>query len=127
MKNYLILVSGPPGSGKDTFAYGMLAGSLILSADDFMVNKLGEYDFDRTRLGECHQTCQALTREALAKGMNVAVCNTFTKAWEAAPYKQMAKDAGAVLVVCDVRGDFENVHGCPPEKVERMRREKEAI
>lgn len=85
-RNVLYLVRGLPGSGKSTFVNTLVQllddGSLYVDhfeADQYFYNSKGEYEFDATKLGAAHLTCQRKTEEALDSGADyVFVSNTFT-------------------------------------------------
>ena len=91
----LILVRGVSGSGKSTFAEEFLFPiSLLISTDDFfMVN--GEYQFNPELLPENHLKCIKSVESEMEHPQqdicpNIVVHNTFTKAWEIEPYKELA-------------------------------------
>lgn len=111
----LLLVRGLPGSGKSTLAKQML-DFVHIEADMFFVGSDGVYRFDADKVGEAHNWCQAMARELLAKGGNVVVSNTFTRAWEMKPYAEM----GVPFRVVTCNGRFGNCHGVPAEVIERM-------
>ena len=130
----LYLIRGLPGSGKTTLAPSVFGGwatggGVCFAADDWMVDAEGRYAFDPARLGECHAACQAATRKALDAGINVAVHNTFSQAWELAPYRKIAEDLGCQLAILDLFDagltDQEladrNSHGVPVATIRTMR------
>lgn len=92
MTRILTLIRGLPGSGKTTLARRLVPAHLTVAADDYMVNDLGEYEFDPMRLSECHGRCQdrviSLMQTAHSK---IVVHNTFTQAWEIEPYFKIAE------------------------------------
>jgi predicted kinase len=123
----LFLVRGLPGSGKSTVASTLSVE--VFSADDHFVGNDGIYRFEASKLGAAHAECQTLTRSALANGVNCAVANTFTEAWEIAVYVKIAAETGARVVVVDCfdggMTDEElarkNVHGVPQAGIAAMR------
>lgn len=126
----LILVRGWPGSGKTTFAEklhleyirkGIIA--VCVAADDHMVNKIGNYEFNRDLLKTAHNKCQRYTRTFLSDGLDapVIVHNTFIKLWEMEPYLKMAEELGVPVEIYKCSGNFQNVHGVPDTKVRQMK------
>lgn len=132
MKPTLYLIRGVPGSGKSTFAELMnqQAMTLInLEADDYFktYNKdtnSFDYNFDPTKLQAAHRYCQTAAKVFLKDGFNVSVSNTSVTDWEVQTYKDIADECGAKFVSLIVENyhDGKNVHGCPDEKVEQMKR-----
>jgi adenylylsulfate kinase-like enzyme len=128
----LIIIRGLPGSGKSTLA-GMMSYHLnvkdgkncqVFEADQYFTDANGNYHFDGTKLREAHDSCKERTRAWLTqRGYNVAiVSNTFTQRWEYQPYLDMAKKLDVPVQVIEVHGNFGNIHGVPPEKIESMRK-----
>lgn len=115
----LVLIRGLPGSGKSTIARSM-AGYVHLEADMFFAQD-GEYKFDAGKIKDAHAWCQAMTRDALSQEKDVVVSNTFTQQWEMIPYIRMATEYGIVAQIIEAKGNFMNVHGVPPEVIEKMR------
>ncbi len=113
----LVLCRGLPGSGKSTKA-GVLAeiGFQHFEADMYF-ERDGNYRYDSTRIREAHEWCQQVTREALGRGQNVVVSNTFTRVSEMNPYFEMG--AGNIRVI-EAKGRWKNVHGVPSEVVQKM-------
>lgn len=132
MKPTLYLIRGVPGSGKSTFAelMNMQAMTLInLEADDYFKTYNKEtnsfdYNFDPTKLQVAHQYCQTAAKVFLKDGFNVSVSNTSVTDWEVQTYKDIADECGAkfVSLIIENYHDGKNVHGCPDEKVEQMKR-----
>lgn len=77
----------------------------------------GIYQYDASRIRDAHAWCQLMTRQALGRGENVVVSNTFTQIREMAPYLEMK--AGSIRVI-EAKGNWTNVHGVPPEAMDRM-------
>ncbi|MDT8328141.1 MAG: AAA family ATPase [Roseovarius sp.] len=120
----IYIIRGLPGSGKSTLGNTLLKAKIVdkvCEADHYMINGSGEYVFDQNRLMECHSRCQTDTRAALQSGLNVAVCNTFTKIWEMEFYLEIAKDNRYTLAVIKCEGNYGSVHGVPKSKINEMR------
>ena len=124
MMNNLVLIRGIPGSGKSTTARKMKEKNpeyIHIEADMFFMRD-GVYVFDASKLGAAHAWCQARTEAELRAGKTVIVSNTFTTIKELLPYFQIAdRVLGTNPVVHTCHGEFENIHGVPPEKVNQMR------
>lgn len=116
----LYIVRGLPGSGKSSLAKKVT--ELVYSADDFFTNKKGEYNFNAKLLGKAHEWCWGKVRDAMFLGVNaVAVANTFTQAWEAEKYYQIAEEYGYSVFVIECQNDFGNVHDVPKESIDAMK------
>lgn len=116
----LYIVRGLPGSGKSSLAKKLT--ELVYSADDFFTNKKGEYNFNAKLLGKAHEWCWGKVRDAMFIGANaVAVANTFTQAWEAERYYQIAEEYGYSVFVIECQNDFGNVHDVPQESIDAMK------
>ena len=116
----LYIVRGLPGSGKSSLAKKVT--ELVYSADDFFTNKKGEYNFNAKLLGKAHEWCWGKVRDAMFLGVNaVAVANTFTQAWEAEKYYQIAEEYGYSVFVIECQNDFGNVHDVPQESIDAMK------
>ena len=97
----LFLVRGLPGSGKSAIAKNL--ATEVAEADQFFVSpETGRYEFDPSKLSQAHNYCQVKALNSVQSGNSVAVANTFTQAWEMAPYVIATKELGARLVVVDV-------------------------
>ncbi len=130
----LILICGLPGSGKSTFAEYLAqeTGGVALAADDFMTDANGEYEFNPTRLKECHAACIAAAEEALmddGETDTVVIHNTFTMEWERQPYRVLAQKMGAQITELAVMSGqssatlaLRNAHSVPLDKIVEMRK-----
>ncbi len=119
----LYIIRGLPGSGKSTLAQKLTPYNC--AADDWMVDSEGNYSFDPQKLAHCHSQCQ-VTIESYMRGCTgtiemIAVHNTFVKKWEAKPYLDLAAKYGYSVVVLECQSDFGNIHGVPPEAIQRMK------
>lgn len=113
----LYLIRGLPGSGKSTKAKSL--GALHLEADQFHV-KDGGYQFDGSRIKLAHEWCQQTAWNAMIKGMDVVVSNTFSQKWEMQPYLDFAKDTGHEVEIITMTGNFGSVHNVSSEIVKKM-------
>ena len=116
----LTLIRGLPGSGKSTLAKGIDA--VHLEADNFFIQKSGEYQFNPERLKDAHKWCQYQCSYHLNQGQNVVVSNTFIKQWEMSAYKKMAKQYGAEIVIKVCDGKYASVHDVPEKTLAKMRK-----
>lgn len=120
----LILIRGLPRSGKSTLAQKFVSlGYRHFEADQWVVDASGAYAFNINLLERAHSFCQEAAREALSNGHDVIVANTFSRAWEIAPYRTMCKR----VTIIECQGNFANVHGVPDLTIQRMRERWEAI
>ena len=129
----LYIIRGLPGSGKSTLGEQLADGymdyhpkfggmkSHSYAADDWFYGEDGEYTFNPAELGEAHDECNSRVRGAMMGDVeNICVCNTFTQAWEAAPYFKLAGDFRYTPVVLECQSEFGNIHGCPQSKIDEM-------
>lgn len=127
----LLLIRGLPGSGKSTMAKAIQDENgkpyFHIEADMYFVDAKGVYSFDQKKIGLAHDWCQRGAAEALEKGDNVVVANTFVRLWEIAPYRIMAEKLGADFQVIEATGNYQNVHNVPEHVLERMKTNWEAL
>ena len=124
MKQTLYLIRGIPGSGKTTLAKRLLEQGKAqrhFEADAFFTSPEGVYVYDKKKIKTAHFLCQRGTRQALFKGYSVVVANTFTMAYELAPYYDIADHTGVYLKIIRATGNYDNVHEVPREVVDMMR------
>ena len=118
MKN-LIIVRGLPGSGKSTYAHS-LGFPHHFEADQYFEHA-GGYKFDPSQIQAAHRYCQKATEKAMLTGEDIVVSNTFVKVWEMFPYVSLASKYGYDFKVVRRVGEFQNVHGVPPNVIEAMK------
>ena len=121
----LRLIRGLPGSGKTTLALGM-EGFVLFEADQFFMVD-GEYRYDPAKIREAHEWCQRMTREALARGENVVVANTFTRRFEIEPYCAIAAEFDITPEIITANGRWKNTHGVPDAVIRKMEQRWEHI
>lgn len=110
MAKTLYIIRGIPGAGKTTL--GLKLTEYCVSADDFMINEQGEYEFLPTRLKECHNKCFNKVRCLLHQGKEVvAVANTFKAEWEYMRYIFLALAYGYTVIGIGVSSGNKSVHG----------------
>jgi hypothetical protein len=140
MSKRVVIMSGIPGSGKDTYAHSLPMPSghkALISADQFFTMSDGYYKFDPSKLEQAHADCFRRFIEQVACPWKdippplIVVCNTNTEAWEIAPYYQASLAFGWEPEIITLRcGTMEevakcaqrNIHGCPPAAVYAMHR-----
>ncbi|MGR5448511.1 ATP-binding protein [Vibrio sp. PNB22_3_1] len=129
----LLIIRGVSGSGKSTLANRLRKEEAAFlhadhfEADQFFVDRHGNYTFDRTELKNAHQWCQSQTAKSLREGKTVIVSNTFTTEREYLPYVQLAKQYEATLVFSHCNGHFESIHDVPNHVIEMQRERFEPL
>ena len=131
MKQHLILLRGVPGSGKTTaaelmYAFDFRFNTALTSADDYMVDEDGNYDYDITKVGECHMKCQDQVRKLLNDDeyCRVIVHNTFCADWEMDAYYKIAEeidDCKVYSMIVENRHGSKSIHDVPDDKIEMMK------
>lgn len=129
MPKQVIVLSGVSGSGKSTLARKMSKSpsgyekeALIVSADDYFTDSLGEYHFDPSNLAEAHAECFRSFIAGLQNGRDlIIVDNTNTTEREISPYMLGASafgySASIRAIVCNdedlIAAHQRNSHGVP--------------
>lgn len=119
MPGELVLIRGPSGSGKSTFVKKNFPSYVHCEADSFFMVK-GVYNFDRTKLGWAHATCQRDVNDALSLGKNVVVSNTSTTLSEVNTYIMLAEKHKVPYRIIRLAKQFQNTHGVPESVVLAM-------
>lgn len=124
-KKIFYLVYGVPGSGKSTYVEKELKTKYKdlqhFEADMFFYNKNGVYQFNPKKLGLAHKWCQTKFIEAMKNGFHVCISNTSLTPKEREVYFMKATAHDYEIHVHYCNGGFQNVHGVPEEKVEKMK------
>lgn len=115
----LTLIRGLPGSGKTTLAKTYDAQHF--EADMYFVNDHGDYCYDPSLIEQAHLWCQKQVKQALAKGEDVVVANTFVRHWEMKTYKMLAQQFNADLEIIVCNGKYQNIHGVSDAVIAKMR------
>jgi predicted kinase len=124
----LILLRGLPGSGKSTIGDIILFTGQnnqdVLSADNFFIDRDGNYIFDATRLKEAHNDCQQKCAERMKMQFSkIVIANTFTQEWEMEKYFEMADRYRYRVhsLIVENRHGSQNIHDVPEDKLEQMK------
>jgi predicted kinase len=127
MKKTLIVMRSASGAGKSSFVELLKESNpsaISCSADKFFIDKDGSYNFDVTKLGQAHKSCQLQFDAALIdEKINLIILdNTNTKPSDWKYYEDKAREAGlrVVFVVLENRHGGVNVHNVPDEVLERQ-------
>jgi predicted kinase len=125
MEKNLILLRGLPGSGKSTLAKLLVDKDYChKEADMFFVDRVGNYNFDPSKIKDAHSWCQQEVEFLLKYDHSpVVVSNTFTQEWEMDAYYKMAEDFGyrVTSIITENRHGGKNEHGVPDDKIEIMK------
>ena len=122
----LYIVRGLSGSGKTTLAHQL--SPVVYSADDWFTDGDGVYEFDPAELSNAHAECVSSVEFDMEVDVpKIAVANTFSQAWEAKPYFELAEKYGYSPFVVECQNTFENIHGVPRETIEAMRERWEEL
>lgn len=124
MQQKLILVRGVPGSGKSTYAEQLPA--ILVEADQFFIDRWGNYQFDRRLLNDAHNWCQLEAKRLLLAGFDVVVANTFVKSWQMKFYIDLASDLNIELTVIEMTNYYQNQHNVPQLIIDKMASEFES-
>lgn len=124
----LIIIRGLPGSGKSTLAHKL--SPHVFEADDYFytINDNGDmrYVFNKEMVPQAHEYCFNRAEAAMRNKLSpICVSNTFTRFWEYSKYLDLAQEHSYDVQIIHCTGTWDNVHGCPPETIELMRRRME--
>lgn len=132
-KKTIFLIRGLPGSGKNAMGDRIVDHYLddtelcVVQSESnhFFYDENGVFSYNPELLREAHKYCQETVRDAMRRGHEVVVTNTFVKKWELRPYKHLAKTFGYQVVVLVARGCKQSELGVPSKTISKMRREWE--
>jgi predicted kinase len=128
MAQICILMQGQPGSGKSWLAAELSKeyDAVICCTDDFFAES-GKYEFQFSKLAENHKRNQEKAEKLMREGKSVIIDNTNIQAWQCKPYVKVAMELGIPTKYVRATGNYTNVHGVPPYKVEQMRQQMEEL
>lgn len=106
----LLILRGPPGSGKTTMAQARFKNWTIVSANDFFVDENGKFRFEREDLQAAHDWCFRGVRDALLRGEDVVLDNCNRTIKEFARYFELESKE---VRVYRLRSQFKNIHNAP--------------
>ncbi len=120
--NTLYVMQGPPGSGKSYVANALSEGldADVCSTDDYFYEGTF-YNFQPSKLVENHAKNLKRACDLLEHGRTVIVDNTNIQRWQCREYVRFAVNKGIPVVFIRCTGQFNTVHGVPPDKIEQMR------
>lgn len=113
----LIIIRGVPGAGKSTLARTKYKDYINVESNMYFITVEGKYYYNRDNITKAHDWCYSKTCELLSAGLNVVVSNTFTRLWEFEKYVALPYETEVIVAT----GNYKNVHGCPQDKVDRMK------
>lgn len=126
--NKLICIRGLHGAGKTNLAETMKALNPdeveIISADDFFVDKWGEYIFDKTKIQDAHNWCKDIANQLMEEGVKVIVIhNTFAYLYHLDFWKKLAESHNYqyIQIVVEKTHSNKTIHNVPNDTIERTR------
>jgi hypothetical protein len=117
----LIILRGWPGSGKSTLAKTHFSERQHFEADMFFIQSNGKYKWDGRKIRQAHEWCQNNVMDRLNNGVRTIVSNTFVKIQDLTFYTDYCLKNNFTFRIIECKGDFENVHDVPEDKVKAMK------
>ena len=125
----LFILRGLPGSGKTTAAeiladrgtfYDKDSNWVVATADDYFMNE-GVYNFNASKLGSAHKSCQMKVENAMKDGdWKIFVANTSTTVKELNDYYKLADKYGYMVVSMIVENRHNGKNVVPEVALKRM-------
>lgn len=128
MTKNLYILRHLPGSGATTMADALVALApdkmVRLEADDYFLDKKGNYSYNPTLISEAHEDCKQRFLKAMNKELDIIISNTSVKFWEWIDYKTLAEKEGYMVHVITKENhhDGMTIHDVPMTTVMRMKR-----
>ncbi|MDD5648867.1 MAG: AAA family ATPase [Candidatus Nanoarchaeia archaeon] len=122
----LVILRGLPGSGKSSLA--SLLSKAICSADDYLINREGEYIWTESRVIQAHEWCKRKCERFMKKQISLVVIdNVSVKSKDMRPYRKLAKEYGYKVysVIVENRHKGINTHNVSKEIMKSMRKKFE--
>ena len=115
----LVLVRGLPGSGKSTIA--SYFKDFEHYENDQYFEKDGVYNYKAELAGEAAKDCLDRVTQAMERGVDIVVTNTFLTYWEYKNYYRAAQDHGYKVHKVLCQDEFGSVHNVPPDRMAQMK------
>jgi len=118
----LIILRGIPGCGKTSFAE--VLGGKVASADDFLINDKGEYEWSFDRCKMAHSLCIELATLLMKdKTPKVIISNTNTRTKDVEFWTNMGKQYGyrVFSVIIENRHGGKDNHAVPESTLIKMK------
>lgn len=123
MNKFIYLIRGVSGCGKTTFAN--LISDYVCEADDYFIDKNGNYNFDPYRLFAAHKFCIEKVEAGMKNNISsIAQSNTNVKESDLMPYYELAKKYNykVISLIVENRHNGKSIHSVPDFKLDEMER-----